>query len=94
MKHFWALLLSLPLAAQVADFEIGPAAIVREGTRMAATAYAPKSASGKLPCILMAHGWGGTAASLRPDAIGIARAGYYVVAFDYRGWARANRALS
>jgi pimeloyl-ACP methyl ester carboxylesterase len=39
-----------------------------------------------LPTIIMCHGWGGTADLLRPDAVAFARAGYFVVTFDYRGW--------
>jgi alpha-beta hydrolase superfamily lysophospholipase len=58
-----------------------------EGTRMSAHVFALKSlADKKLPTILMAHGWGGTRAALRPDALGFAKAGYLVVTFDYRGW--------
>jgi uncharacterized protein len=65
--------------------------IYSEGTRMAATVYSPKSAtSGKLPTILMAHGWGGTAAQLARDATGFAQAGYLVVTFDYRGWGKSD----
>ena len=87
------ILLLLALAPQQAaftppdDVEFRRAAIVSEGTRMAAEVFTPKGlASSKLPCILMAHGWGGTAAGLRRDAVVLARAGYFVTAFDYRGW--------
>jgi outer membrane protein assembly factor BamB len=60
--------------------------IFSEGTRMSAEVFAPKDPkSDKLPTIVMSHGWGGTAAALRPDAIKFAQAGYLVVAFDYRG---------
>jgi len=46
-----------------------------------------KSSTGeKLPTILMAHGWGGTARALRRDAVVFAKAGYFVTTFDYRGW--------
>ena len=34
----------------------------------------------------MAHGWGGTAANFRRDALDLADAGYLVITFDYRGW--------
>ena len=61
---------------------------------MSAQVFAPKSAGNrKLPTILMAHGWGGTAANLRPDAVVFARAGYLVVAFDYRGWGDSDSRL-
>jgi uncharacterized protein len=69
-------------------------AIMSEGTRMAAEVFAPKNPkSDKLPTIVMSHGWGGTAASLRPDGIAFARAGYLVVTFDYRGWGNSDSRL-
>lgn len=65
--------------------------IYSEGTRMSATVYTRKAASaGKLPTILMAHGWGGTAVQLTRDAVGFAQAGYLVVTFDYRGWGKSD----
>ena len=68
--------------------------ILSEGTRMAAEIFAPKnSKSEKLPTIVMSHGWGGTAASLRRDGIAFARAGYLVVTFDYRGWGNSDSRL-
>src|SRR5262249_28109167 len=61
--------------------------ILSEGTRLAAEVFALKSQEGKkLPTLILCHGWGGTAAALRPEAIVFARAGYLVVTFDYRGW--------
>src|SRR5574340_1636979 len=74
-----------------ADIARGEATIFSEGTRMAADTYVLQSNAGKrLPCILMAHGWGGTAALLRPEAVFFAKAGYFVAAFDYRGWGRSE----
>jgi outer membrane protein assembly factor BamB/dienelactone hydrolase len=68
--------------------------IISEGTRMAAEVFAPKRPqSEKLPTIIMSHGWGGTAAALRSDAVVFARAGYLVVAFDYRGWGNSDSRL-
>ncbi len=65
--------------------------IVSEGTRLAAELFSLKSLDGKkLPTIIMCHGWGGTAAGLRPDALVFARAGYLVVTFDYRGWGASD----
>jgi dienelactone hydrolase len=73
------------------DVAMRTATITSEGTRMAAEVYAPKSpAAEKLPTIVMAHGWGGVAANLRPDAVAFARAGYLVVTFDYRGWGASD----
>jgi dienelactone hydrolase len=95
------MLLSLaarPIAAQQGprynppdDIAFRTATITSEGTRMAAEVYAPKSpATEKLPTIVMSHGWGGTAANLRADAVVFARAGYLVVTFDYRGWGASD----
>lgn len=76
------------------DINFRSADILSEGTRMSAEVFAPKEPStGKLPTIVMSHGWGGTAASLRPDAIVFARAGYLVVTFDYRGWGKSDSRL-
>lgn len=100
----WALFLSLAIVAAEAaaqqsatgfkppdDVAFRTATIVSEGTRMAAEVYAPQEPkTEKLPTIVMAHGWGGVAAHLRPDAIAFARAGYLVVTFDYRGWGASD----
>lgn len=76
--------LSFRIPADVAAREVN---IWSEGTRMSGTVYVSKVAEDKkLPAILMAHGWGGTASALRRDAVGFAQAGYLVVTFDYRGW--------
>jgi dienelactone hydrolase len=76
------------------DVSFHTADILSEGTRMSAEVFAPKQPpSAKLPTIIMSHGWGGTAAALRPDAIVFARAGYLVVAFDYRGWGKSDSRL-
>lgn len=65
-----------------------------EGTRMAAEVFAPKEPKeSRLPTIIMSHGWGGLAEHLRPDAIAFAKAGYLVVAFDYRGWGKSDSRL-
>jgi dipeptidyl aminopeptidase/acylaminoacyl peptidase len=54
---------------------------------MSAELFSLKSLAGKkLPTIVMAHGWGGVKASLRPDAVVFAKSGYLVLTFDYRGW--------
>jgi len=68
--------------------------IMSEGTRLAAEVFAPKTPKEeKLPTILMSHGWGGTAAALRPDAVVFAQAGYLVIIFDYRGWGDSDSRL-
>jgi dienelactone hydrolase len=76
------------------DVAFRTADVKSEGTRIAAEVFAPKTpASEKLPTIVMSHGWGGTAAHLRPTALAIAQAGYFVVVIDYRGWGKSDSRL-
>ena len=66
--------------------------IMSEGVRLHGELYRPKAAPAaqKLPTILMAHGWGGTASGFRADAVQLVRAGFQVLAFDYRGWGESD----
>jgi uncharacterized protein len=76
------------------DVAYRTADIMSEGVRMAAEVFAPTNPkTERLPTIVMSHGWGGTAAMLRPDAVAFARAGYLVVTFDYRGWGKSDSRL-
>ena len=60
---------------------------VSENVRLTAQwFYAVQNEGKKLPTVIIAHGWGGTAANFRQDAVDLARAGYLVMLFDYRGW--------
>lgn len=73
------------------NIEFRTAKIISEGTRLHAELFSLKTHAGKaLPTILMAHGWGGTAANFRWDALQLANAGYLVVTFDYRGWGQSD----
>lgn len=86
-RFFAALLLTLFVGtAHAAEVQERRAVIVSEGARMFAQLYYPKDAREPLPTIIMSHGWGGTAALLGAQATAFAQAGYFVVAFDYRGW--------
>jgi dienelactone hydrolase len=76
--------------AQAAEIEERGAVIISDGARLAAELYYPKAASQALPTIIMSHGWGGTAAMLRPQAMDFAKAGYFVIVFDYRGWGKSQ----
>jgi hypothetical protein len=69
------------------DIAFRKATIISEGSRMAAEVFTLKGNEDKaLPTIILCHGWGGVAERLRPEALAFARAGYFVVSFDYRGW--------
>jgi hypothetical protein len=72
------------------DVSVRKATIWSEGTRLAAYLYAPKTAAGKLPTIVMAYGWGGTMERFRQEGAAFAKAGYLVVMFDYRGWGESD----
>jgi dienelactone hydrolase len=75
-----------------ADVAFRTVSIVSEGVRIHGEVFRPASApaSEKLPTIIMAHGWGGVAASFRTDAVQMARAGLQVLTFDYRGWGESG----
>ncbi len=69
------------------NLDFRTANIMSEGVRLQAEIFSLKTAAGKpLPTVIMAHGWGGTAANFRRDAVDLANAGYLVITFDYRGW--------
>jgi fermentation-respiration switch protein FrsA (DUF1100 family) len=56
-----------------------------QGTAVRAWLYLPEHQSGPVPCIVMAHGLGGTKdAGLEPYAARFRDAGFAVLAFDYR----------
>lgn len=69
-----------------------PVTIISDGVRLHGEVFTPAGtrAGQRLPAVVMAHGWGGTAAGLRNDAADIARAGYFVLVFDYRGWGESG----
>ncbi len=73
------------------NIEFRTANIVSEGVRLQAELFSLKTLTGKpLPTVIMAHGWGGTAANFRWDALALANAGYLVITFDYRGWGQSD----
>jgi hypothetical protein len=73
------------------NIDFHSANIMSEGVRLHAELFSLKSLAGKqLPTVIMAHGWGGTAANFRPDAIDLANAGFLVITFDYRGWGESD----
>ena len=66
--------------------------IISEGVRLTGEVFRPRDRDDgdKLPTIILCHGWGGTAALLRPEAVAFARAGFMAIAFDYRGWGASD----
>ncbi len=69
-----------------------PSTIFSEGTRLAADMYAPAGygpATGR-PAILLCHGWGGLKSQLVEYARAFARAGFFAMTFDYRGWGQSD----
>ena len=76
--------------ARAGDVEHRRAQIVSDGVRLNAHLFHPNSPNGPLPVIIMSHGWGGTAAGLESQATAFAEAGYYTIAFDYRGWGESE----
>ena len=54
-----------------------------------ATLFRPAGA-GRLPAVLLAHGFGETKASVRGEAIGLARAGFAVLTWSARGFGRST----
>jgi hypothetical protein len=73
------------------EIERRSATILSEGVRMRADIYVRKDGAGKpLPAVILSHGWGGTAKMLASQATAFARAGYFAVAFDYRGWGESD----
>lgn len=76
------------------NIDFRTANIISEGVRIQAELFSLKSNAGKtLPTIIQAHGWGGTAAAFRLDALALANAGYLVIDFDYRGWGQSDGRL-
>ncbi|WP_328462868.1 alpha/beta fold hydrolase [Actinoplanes sp. NBC_00393] len=52
--------------------------------------YLPRERSGKVPAVLLAHGFGGSKNSVRADAESLADRGYAVLAWTARGFGRSG----
>lgn len=90
--HFLTLLIliltSLDAVAQLSERKVD---VYSEGVRMTGLVIHSQALEGKkLPALILSHGWGGTAAMLRPQAERFAQAGYFVLVFDYRGWGESD----
>jgi len=83
-------------AAEPAEVEKRAVIVWSDGTRMAADLYLPKSRrpEEKLPALVLCAGTGGTKGGTQARIAPIfARAGYVVLAFDYRGWGESESQL-
>ena len=68
--------------------------VISENVRLTAQWFWTAENDGrKLPTVLIAPGWGAVAATARQDAVDLARAGYLVMLFDYRGWGDSDGRL-
>ena len=52
--------------------------------------YLPRDRHGKVPAVLLAHGFGGTKESVRPDAESLADRGYAVLTYTAQGFGRSG----
>lgn len=81
-------------ADKPADISFKPVDFYSEGVRLSGQVIYLASNEGKrLPAIVSATGWGGTANSFRSQSVAFARAGYSVFLFDYRGWGGSDGRL-
>jgi dienelactone hydrolase len=89
------LALSLALAAPIAAHAQTPAQWYSEQVKVAGALYKPASATGaaRLPGVVLAPGWGETAATLAPYAKALAAQGIVALTIDYRGWGKSGGEL-
>lgn len=81
-------------ANKPADITFKPVDFYSEGVRLSGQViYAAGNEGKRLPAIVSATGWGGQANSFRAPAVELARAGYAVFLFDYRGWGGSDGRL-
>lgn len=84
LAALWLALTTTLACAQLVERRVD---LHSEGIRMSGFVMHPTVKDGtRLPAVILSHGWGGTAALLRPEAERFAQAGYFVLVFDYRGW--------
>lgn len=81
-------------ANKPSDIAFKPVDFYSEGVRLSGQViYAAANEGRKLPAVVSATGWGGQANSFRTPAAELARAGYAVFLFDYRGWGGSDGRL-
>jgi uncharacterized protein len=82
--------------AVIREIESKQVNIWSDGTRLSGTIFRPKGSAseGKLPTIILCHGWGGLRSHLNAAIAPLfAKAGYVVLTFDYRGWGDSDSRL-
>ncbi|AGL21305.1 ABC transporter related protein [Actinoplanes sp. N902-109] len=81
-RHSWT------AADQMVTVRSGPAGT--EPVTLDTRFYLPKDRAGKVPAVLLAHGFGGTRASVADDAELLADRGYAVLTWTARGFGRST----
>ncbi|GAA1598393.1 alpha/beta fold hydrolase [Actinoplanes couchii] len=90
---------ALAVLAAAAVWAVRPAAdawtsedlrLAGDGVELDARFYLPADRDGKVPAVLVAHGFGGTKDSVRSDAESLAEQGYAVLTYTARGFGRST----
>lgn len=82
--------------AQEPEVESRSVTFWSDGVKLAGDLWYPKAREegAELSAIVLCHGWGGTKSHLNSTyAPKFAAAGFYVLAFDYRGWGESDSRL-
>lgn len=77
----------------LADFGLAAEEVTfasRDGTPLAGSFIPPSDAPGRAPALVLSHGWSRSRAELLPHAYFLHRAGFAVLAFDYRHRGRSG----
>ena len=104
LRLLWALALAIlsfglasgSVAAGNGDVDREVVTIWSEGVRLEGDIFKPSglSAAAKLPGILLVHGWGGTKSHLNQAyAPQLAKLGFIVLTFDFKGWGKSDGPL-
>ncbi|MDQ6658195.1 MAG: alpha/beta fold hydrolase [Actinomycetota bacterium] len=89
---FWPRSSAAPIAAQQLTIQGAKATWDSAPVQLDATVYLP--ASTPAPAVIIAHGFGGSKASVAGDAENLARAGFVVLAYSARGFGKSTGTIS
>src|ERR1700692_2917626 len=78
-----------PVSARVVRIPVVDGPLDNQHVMLDATFFTP-AARGRVPAILLAHGFGETKNAVRPEALQLARAGFAVLTWSARGFGRAT----